>query len=94
MGKFSLNRDDDIEQDTNNHRIEIVNNAQNDSDLALASQLNKPFHKKEQIDENLTGISFGPNCVGSCFTHWVFASLSDKRCDHVWGKINLSEVGD
>jgi hypothetical protein len=94
LGSFSLNRDEDIERDTNNHRIEMVNDAQYDSDLALASQLKKPFHEKEQIDENLTGISFGPNCVGSCFTHCIFASLLDKRCDHVWGEINLSEVGD
>ncbi len=91
---FSLNRDEDIEQDTNNHRIEMVKDAQSDSHLALASQLKKPFHKKEQIGKNLTGISFGPNCVGSCFTHCIFASLLDKRCDHVWGDINLSEVGD
>jgi hypothetical protein len=72
----------------------MVHDAQNDSDLALASQLKKPFHEKEQIDNNLTGISFGPNCIGSCFTHCIFASLLDKRCDHVWGKTNLSEVGD
>ena len=94
LGSFSLNRDEDIEQDTNNHRIEMVNDAQNDSDLALASQLKKPFHEKEQIDKNLTGISVDPNCIGSCFTHCIFASLSDKRCDHVWGEINLSEEGD
>ncbi len=94
LGNFSLNRDEDIEQDTNNHRIEMVNDAQNDSDLALASQLKKPFREKEQIDKNLTRISFGLNCIGSCFTHCIFASLLDKRCDHVWGEINLSEVGD
>jgi hypothetical protein len=72
----------------------MVDNAQNDSDLALASQLKKPFHEKEQIDKNLTGISVDPNCIGSCFTYCMFASLSDKRCDHVWGEIHLSEVGD
>jgi hypothetical protein len=36
-----------------------------------------------------TGICFCPNCVEQCFTHNIFCTTEDKRCNHEWTTINI-----
>ena len=37
----------------------------------------------------LTGVCFGPNCVERCFTHNIFCTTEDKRCNHKWTTIDI-----
>jgi transposase InsO family protein len=47
-----------------------------------------------ETQQCLTGICFGPNCVERCFTHNIFCTAEEKKCDHQWTTIDINRTGE
>ena len=47
-----------------------------------------------ETQAGITGICFGPNCVEWCFTHNIFCTAEEKKCNHQWTTIDINRTGE